>query len=151
MKSVTYSEYMGKTGESIIILVAIIVFCIYKLFKNSIDNEYIIIGTTSLIGIIAIGRLGSIVKKASQTDAFSISKIDSKITGLVIIYGLGLLSIYIFLVKGLYGIYLLFDNFTWTLLAIRVIIIFLSFRLVLAVSKIQTVFKSIETKNYNRK
>ena len=43
--------------------------------------------------------------------------------------------------------YLLLDHFSWFLLLFRILIIILSFRLVLAVSKIQTVYKSMQAES----
>ncbi len=64
--------------------------------------------------------------------------------------GLGSLVIYIFFAKGLYGLYQLIDDFSWPLLLFRVLIVALTFRLVLAVSKIQNVYKSMEAETYDR-
>ena len=150
MERVTYIEFTRKAGESFFILAGIIIFSIYKLFIGGLDYEYILIGVIAFIGIVAVVRLGVIAKEALRSEDFQISYIDFDITGNVVILGLGLLSFYIFFVKGLYGIYLLFDSFSWALLFFRFVIIVLSFRLVHAVDKIQTVYKSIETKNYKK-
>jgi len=63
MDSVTYSNFIRKTGKSVAILLAIISFVIYKLIKGGFDNEYIIIGLTTVIGLIAIGRLGGLLSR----------------------------------------------------------------------------------------
>lgn len=150
MEKVTYSELIRKVGETVIIFVIIIVFSIYKLFADEFSNEFIFILIGSIIGIIASGRLGAIAKDALQSENFKISKSDSIFTGNVIVTGLSILSFYLFFVKGIYGIYLLFKIFSWYLLFFRLIIVILSYRLVLAISKMHTVFNSIKYNDYTK-
>ncbi len=70
--------------------------------------------------------------------------LESILIEIFLVFGLGFMSIYIFAVKGVYGVYLLFKDFNIFMLLFRIIVIILSYQLVSSVSKIQTVFLSKE-------
>jgi hypothetical protein len=145
MESVTLQEFNKQAGKAIIILVIFIGFSIYRIVKNTYNLDHFVIIGVSVSGIFGIRRLLLI---AEQRIEFGIRKMKTWETVLleqILIFGLGILSIYIFAAKGAYGTYLLFRQFDFKILLYRLAIIIISYQLVVAVNKIQIVFKAIES------
>lgn len=148
MESISYKTCMQKLGVCLLILLGIIGFLSFKLIKYGYSLEYLILLAGSILGLIAVSRLGIISKLALSEPDFKLKNYDHFFTGEVLIISLGIMSIYLFFVKGLYGLYELIHSFSWFLLFFRIMIIVLTFKLVSAVSVLQTVYKSIERKTY---
>ena len=150
MQSVSYQSFVKKVGESTLILLSITLFVGYKIIAEEMTYEFLAIGVIALISILSIARLRSIAEVTIRKGHYHISFVESILVGDVVVIGLGFLGLYIFFVKGLYGTYKLLDDFTWHLLLFRILIIVLSYRLVLATSRIQTVYNSMSAQSSHR-
>lgn len=149
MESVTVQEFNKQAGKAIIILLLFIGFSIYRIVKTEYRLEHIIILSISILGLIAIRRLLLIAERKAVSGNVKMSALESFSLQQIIILGLGILSIYVFVTKGAYGIYLLFKDFSIKMLLYRIFIIIVSYQLVLAISKIQIVLKAIQSNKSN--
>lgn len=145
MESVTLQEFNRQAGKAIIILVIFIGFSIYRIVKNTYGFDHFVIIGVSVAGIVGIRQLLLIAEQRIESRSRKMKLWESALLGQILIFGLGILSIYIFIVKGVYGTYLLFNQFDFKTLLYRLAIIVASYQLVVAVSKIQTVFKAIKS------
>lgn len=146
MESVTLQEFNKQAGKAVIILVIFIAFSIYRIVKNTYNFDHFVIIGVSVAGIIGIRQLLLIAEQRIESGSRKMKPWESILLGQILIFGLGILSIYIFIIKGAYGAYLLFDQFDFITLLYRLAIIIISYQLIIAVSKIQTVFNAINSK-----
>jgi|GEM_PF-4249288 len=144
-ESVTLQEFNKQAGKAIIILSGFIIFSVYRIIKREYSFDHLIILSISILGLICIRRLLIIAERKILKGSFKMKRLESLFLEQILIMGLGILSIYIFLTKGAYGAYLLFKDFDFKMLLYRVTIIIVSYQLVMAISKIQTVFKAIQS------
>lgn len=144
METVTHQEFKQRLGESIIILILVLIVGLIKSFKLGFSHEYIAILSATVICLISLIRLIFIEEKYIETGDSSGSRKYFLETAIIFI--LGILSFYLFFVKGVYGIILLFSKFSFKILIQKLLIIILSYRLVYCTSKIQTVFKFLKSK-----
>ncbi len=143
MESVTFGEFKNQCGRAFIVLTIIIVFCTIQIFKVR-SIEYIAILITSIFGLLSVRQVDIIARKKIMYGDRKVKILESILIEIFLVFGLGFMSIYIFAVKGVYGVYLLFKDFNIFMLLFRIIVIILSYQLVSSVSKIQTVFLSKE-------
>lgn len=142
-------EFNKQAGKALIILLLFIGFSVYRILKDINRLEYIGVLSVSILGLIAIRRLIIIVEKIAINGNVKIKSMESLFLQQILILGLGILSIYVFVAKGAYGTYLLFQDFSIKMLVYRILIIFISYQLVVAVSKMQTVLKAIQANKNN--
>ncbi len=145
MESITLQEFKNQSGKAIIILSVFIIFSIFRIVKREYNPDHIIIIIVSILGIIGIRKLLIIGEQKIITSNKKMNLLGIFPLEIILIAGLGILSIYVFITKGAYGIYILFKDFSFKMLLYRIVIIIVSYQLVLAVSKIQTVFKAIQS------
>lgn len=141
MATVTYDQLKRELAKTISILILILGFAIYKMIKFQVTTEYCLIATGSFLCIVgdvyfSIKSTKMLVNKSLVMNLFEVSTLKP-----VLIIFQGLIPIYIFCYKGLYGIYLLFDSFDWFLLFFRLLIIVISYHLTVSVGKIQDALK----------
>ena len=117
----------------------------YRIVKGEYNLDHIVIVFVSILGIIGIGKLLKIGEKRTVSGYRKMKFWESLLLEQILIFGLGLLCIYLFLTKGAYGFYVVFKDFSLKMLLFRIVIIISTYQLVVAVSKIQTVFKSIQS------
>ena len=149
MESVTMQEFNKQAGKALIILLLFIGFSVYRILKDINRLEYIGVLSVSILGLIAIRRLIIIVEKIAINGSVKIKSMESLFLQQILILGLGILSIYVFVAKGAYGTYLLFQDFSIKMLVYRILILFISYQLVVAVNKMQTVLKAIQANKNN--
>ena len=142
MASVTYQEFKNKANEAVGILILVSIASVVKIFKFSYSGVSPFILLFSIICIIGIVRLIIIAEKYMKSE--KTLPVKGTTLNFVIVIILGCLSIYLFFVTGVYGIYLLFHKFSFLILVKKIIIIILSYRLVACTAKIQTVGLSKE-------
>ena len=144
MERITSADIEYGVGRTVMYLIILIVFSTYKLFKEiSLDHVYIL--TSSIIGILISYRMGNILRSAlSKNGNYQLKFIDKEITGIGLMIILGGLALYILLYKGFYSLYLLTEEFTWTLLVIRILVVFLGFKLLQSINKLQTGFNIVK-------
>lgn len=145
MESVTLQGFNRQSGKAIVILSTFIIFSIYRIVKGQYNLEHIIILSVSVLGIIGIRQLLIIGEQKIITGDRKMNVWETFFLGNILIFGLGILSIYVFAVKGAYGTYILFKDFSFKMLLYRLVIIVVTYQLVVAISKIQTVFKAIQS------
>lgn len=151
MEKLTLSDVNRFTGAAVMNIIIILSFTVYKLFQG-INTEYLIILAACLLGMFSVYRVASLFRDAlSSMGGLSVSRFDSLFTSFCLMIILGGLSIYVFFVKGIYGLYLLTEDFSWYLLGLRLLIVVVGYRLVKSIDKIQGVFKAIESQKYNIK
>ena len=143
MESITLRDFNRQAGKAVIILLSFLIFSVFKIVKGTYNVDHIIISVVSILGIIGIRRLLILAERKVIADGILLKLWESFLLEQVLIFGIGVLCLYIFFVKGIYGFYLLFKEFDFKTLLYRLVIIAVSFQLVIAVSKIQSVFKSI--------
>jgi hypothetical protein len=144
MHIVTHQEFRQRLGEAIVILCIIIVALVVQTIKQGFSYEYFGIIIASILCLIYFRRLIIITDIFIESDQTLGSK--SNVLEIVIIFLLGGLSFYLFFVKGLYGIFLLFSKFSYKIALKKLITVILAYRLIYCTSKIQTVFKAIQSK-----
>lgn len=139
MATVSYDKFKEDTGKAFLILMVILGFTTFKFVTGHVTTEYILIFAVSLFSIIAIRSFLIYSKKMMEDPNFRMSAFTIAVLHFVLTICLGVLSIYIFAIKGVYGTYQLFSSFSWFLLFFRIVIIVISVILANAVSNIQTV------------
>jgi hypothetical protein len=150
MESITNEEFTRNCGKALAVLFVIFIYCIYSYFKYGYDMLNALTLLASILCILSVRRISIIGEKTIEDKNYKISAIDSIIVGQVLMLLLGLLSIYIFAYKGIYGLYRTFDNVTFLSVAYHLAIIVAAYHLVSATSKIQGVFKAIRSNDITR-
>lgn len=150
MGSVTHSKFREDSKKAGGILGIVMVVCIYKISKSTTILEYEIIFLCSLICYFGIRRLVYIGEQSFKIAGYKITLLDSIIVGNIIILLLGVLSMYLFFVKGMYGLYKLLGDFSWTMLALRIFAVIFFHQLAYITYRLQTVYKAIERNNITR-
>ena len=150
MATVTYDQLKREIAKTISILIIILGFAIYKMFKNQVNTEYYILAIGSFLCIVgntyfSIKSTKMLVNKSLAMNLFEVSTLRP-----VLIIVQGLIPIYLFFYKGLFGIYLLFDSFDWFLLFFRLIIIVISYHLTVSVGKIQDALKWLSQNTWQK-
>lgn len=150
MESITQEEFAKNCGKALIVLVAIIIYCIYSYFKYGYDALNALTLISSILCLFGVRRISLIGEKAIADKEYKISSTDSMILGQILILLLGVLSIYIFAYKGVYSFYISFGNFSFKSVICHLGIIIAAYQLVSATSKIQTVLNAIRANNITR-
>ncbi len=150
MKKITHQEFRQESGKATVILTLTIFYSLYKLFIVADKAEYIVIVICCAICFWAIFRLLHVGERMMADSTYSLKPMDRLITGNIIIGLLSALSFYIFFVKGIYGLYKSVNNFVWSTILLRVIVIILYYYLIKAVASLQTVFKSLRNNTITR-
>lgn len=150
MESITHEEFSKSCGKALIVLVAIFVYCIYSYFKYGYNNLNALTFIASIISILGVRRISIIGEKAVVDKEYKISSMDSALLGQILILMLGVLSIYIFAYKGVYGFYKSFGNLSFLSVIYHLVIIIAAYQLVSATSKIQGVLKAIRSNDITR-
>jgi len=144
MERLTLKDIIDSEAWAVSYQIGIIGFLIYKITQN-IELEYVIVLVACVIGIFVIKRVGSLLKDVIRTkELIRLNTFDRMVTsfGLMIIVGGNALYISVF--KGFYGIYLLLEEFTWFLLAYRLLVVFIGVKLIQSVDKLQGGFLALE-------
>lgn len=150
MESITHEEFSKNCGKALIVLVAIFVYWIYSYFKYGFDTLNALTFVASVVCVLGVRRISIIGEKAILDKDYKISPADSAILGQVLVLHLGVLSIYIFAYKGVYGFYKSFGNLSFLSVIYHILIIVAAYQLVVATSKIQGVLKAIRTNDITR-
>jgi hypothetical protein len=150
MASITQVEFSKNCGKALIILLAVIIYCIYSYFKYGYNTSNALIFYSSILCILGVRRISIIGEKAIADKDYKITTTESIILDQVLILLLGILSIYIFAYKGVYGFYKSFGNLSFMSVIYHTGIILLSFQLVSATNKIQIVLKAIRANDITR-
>jgi hypothetical protein len=141
MESITHEEFSKNCGKALVVLIAIIIYCIYSYFNYGFDLFNSLAFISSIICLLGVRRISIIGEKAITDKGYKINRADSVILGQVLIMLLAVLSIYIFAFKGVYGFYKLFGSLSFISVVYQIGIIVAGFQLVSATNKIQTVLK----------
>jgi len=144
---ITYQKFKRECGKAFTILLLFIVFSVVKIIKDITNTEYIIILIVSVLCTIGIRGLIYMAEQKLEGNKKSLEIWKSIIYEWILILLLGLLSLYVFIVKGIYGIYLLIKHFTVGGLIYRIIVIAIAYQLIVATSVIQSVFKSLNNES----
>lgn len=144
MKSITHEEFSKNCGKALIVLFAIIIYCIYSYFKYGFDLFNTITFISSIICLLGVRRISIVGEKTITNKRYKINSADSITLEQIIILILGVLSIYIFAIKGVYSFYKSFGNLSFISIVYHLGIIVSGFQLVSATSNIQTVLKAIK-------
>lgn len=124
-------------------LFILLVYTIYKYFSEGHNLEYTIIGISSLICMIGVARfrkIGNLVLFSSTNARFSF--FDFLVIDNIIMFLLGILSIYLFLVKGCWGIYKVITSFSFWDLLFRIFILIFSIHLLRLTAILQDLFQT---------
>jgi len=141
MAKVSFIEFRHSIGKTNIVLFTMLLYVGYKLIVEPPTVEYISIGSVLVLSLISLSYFFSYSKKMLRDPQIKMSSFTSTLLQFVLIMGLGILTLYIFLYKGLYGSYQLFYTFSWASLFLEVVIIVLSIKLAECVANIQEVLK----------
>jgi hypothetical protein len=150
MAGITYERFQEDSIKTILILVGIICFLIFKFIKGTFSIEYILMFVCSITSIFALRTFLVHSKKMIEDQSYRMSSITITYLNFILIICLGLLSLYIFAIKGVYGTYKLFSSFSWLLLIFRIVVIIASSILMLAVERIQDVLKWLTINTWNK-
>lgn len=150
MESISNEKFRQSCGKSLIVLVVICIYCIYSFFNYGYDSLNTLTFIASILSILGIRRISIIGGKAIVDSDYKIGAFDSVILNQILIFLLGILSIYIFTYKGLYGLYKSFGNLSFISVIYRFGIIIASYQLLSATSKIQGVLQAIKSNNIKR-
>lgn len=150
MESITHEEFSKNCGKALIVLLVIIIYCIYSYFKYGYDALNALIFISSIVCLLGVRRISLVGEKAIANNGYKISSTESAILGQILILLLGVLSIYIFAYKGVYGFYKSFGNLSFMSVIYHIGIIVAAYQLVSATSKIQTVLKAIRANDITR-
>ena len=130
-----------RTGRVMMYLIGLIIFLCYKLYVEY-QSEYAIVMGLSIFGLVSTFLTGVLMENVILKGQ-KISSIQKELAkfGLMII--VGGVSMYVLFYKGFYGAYQLTDNFTWPLLAFRLLVIFYGIKFNLTLGDLQDVYKNI--------
>ena len=139
MNTTTHEDFVRRSGEALIILVSVIIYCTYRWIRFGFNIELLALILTGVICTLGIRRLTILADlyQAGGSVRFPFM-LDT-----VLMVGLGCLAFYLFFYKGAYSLYAQWSLLTWTGIAFRLLILLMSYRLVLATSCIQTVTGAI--------
>lgn len=151
MESISNEKFRQTCGKALMVLLVIIFYCIYSYIKYGYDYLNTLTFIASVICVLGVRRISIVGKNSIEDSEYKISTIENILLEQVLILLLGILSIYIFAVKGVWGLYKSLGNLSFIAVLFRVVIIILSYQLVLATSKIQVVLGAIKSKNITRK
>ena len=134
--SVNTSEFIRLFGRIIIVFVIFIIFSIILIILKINIVEHIFILTFSVLSIFYFIFLGKFLEKyiSNKNRKFEPSL---KIVFSFMYILTSPLCLYIFFIKGLYGLYILFANFSFQNLSYIFFAIFLSFNLMKYIMKIE--------------
>lgn len=143
-ESVTYEEFKKHGGRVIGLVAMVFIFTIYKIIVDGFTQEYIIILIASPISLIGIRQLILIAEQRLKNEERKIKYWEDTTLSYTITFILGIGGIYLFFVKGAYGLYLVFKIFSFWSLLYRIAIIILTYHLVASTSKLITVINALK-------
>lgn len=118
---------------------------IYRFIVVGINAETVILTALISMSLIALLFFHVIISKM-RFNRKKINFVAIDVLKEILVTGLGLFTLYIFVIKGIYGIYLVFKSFDWATLIISLVIIFVSSKLALSVANIQDALKLFSKK-----
>lgn len=123
MVNIEYLRLKKEISHIKIFLTIIIGFSIYNILKHTeLDYfEPVMLIVLSVITIIPLSIFSSKATKMLKSGDVGLNLIENFFYGNAIIFLIGITG-YVFFLKGLYGLYQLFNSFSWYLLFFRIII-----------------------------
>lgn len=141
MAGITYVRFQMDISSTIMFLVMIIGFSIFKIVKLDTEyDEYVILAGLSFFTIVSLRRFEHIATKMLSDKSIRLTANEHIFYEYAIIMTLGSVSCYIFFYKGLYGLYQLFSSFSWYLLFFRIFIIIVAGSFAKSISNLIDVF-----------
>lgn len=132
MAAITYERLKSDIARANSILILILGFAIYKMIKYQVNTEFMLVAIGSFICFVGNSYFSNKATKMLINKLILIKATENLILSFILLPLLGLFPFYLFIYKGLYGIYLLIDSFSWFLLLFRLFIIAVSYSLALS-------------------
>lgn len=136
------NETMFNMGR-VITLLLVVVYSI-AIFNYGFTIEYGVIIAASLISFMSIVRFTMFLEDASLGSPNAVNKPGFFFGSFGLISVLGGLNIYLFLAKGLYGFYEVYESFSIKSLIFQLAVFFIIYKLTVASSYIQKIYLNLK-------
>lgn len=140
-----FEQIRHDTKKATFWLLLLFGFMIYRFIVVGINAESVILTALISMSLIALLFFYVIISKM-RSNRKQINFVAIDVLKEILVTGLGLFTLYLFVIKGIYGIYLVFKSFDWLTLIISLVIIFVSYKLASSVANIQDALKLFSKK-----
>lgn len=137
MAEVTYLRFRNDNHRISLILFVIFVFTIIKFFTKDYKPYFGVYAFLSLLCLVTNIYFGRKATQMLHNAELRMNWFETEILKNFLITVLGVGTLYMFFVDGLYGICLLFKSFSWETLFIRIAVVVLGYKLAVSVANIQ--------------